>query len=79
MTVDMRLGLCVSTDKVLTPQRRLSPVVVHQHVDEVFEEVGLAGAEEAFGYLVHGLLQLRDTVVVRRSVIAEDKRHSTRY
>lgn len=50
--------------------------MVHQHVDEVFEEVRLAGAEEAFGYLVYGLLQLRNTVVVRHSVIAKDKRHS---
>lgn len=50
--------------------------MVHQHVDEVFEEVGLAGAEEASRYLVHRLLQLRDTVVVGHSVIAEDKRHS---
>ena len=54
----------------------LQPVVVHQHVDEIFEEVGLAGAEESSRYLIHGLLQLRDTVVVRHSVIAEDKRQS---
>lgn len=47
--------------------------MVHQHVDEVFEEVRLAGAKEASRYLVHSLLQLRDTMIVRRSVIAEDK------
>lgn len=51
-------------------RRVLQPVVVHQHVDEVFEEVGLAVAEESSRYLIHSLLQLRDTVVVWRSVIA---------
>lgn len=51
----------------------LQPIVVHQHVDQVFEEVGLAGAEVASGYLVHGLLQLGDAVVVRHTVIAGNK------
>jgi len=46
--------------------------VVHQHVDDVLEEVGLVGAEEASGDLVHGLLQLRDAVVVGLGVVAED-------
>lgn len=54
----------------------LKPVVVHQHVDKVFEEVRLAGTEQASIYLVHGLFQLRDTVVVRHSIIATGKRRS---
>lgn len=49
-----------------------SPVMVHQHVHEVFEEARLAGAEEASCYLVHCLLQLGDTVIVGHSVVAED-------
>lgn len=46
--------------------------MVHQHVDQVLEEVRLAGAEEAPRHLVHRLLQLRETVVVGQSIIAED-------
>lgn len=53
----------------------LQPVVVHQHVDKVFEEVRLAGAEEASWDLVHGLLQLRDFVVVRQGIVAGNQRH----
>lgn len=65
-----------SADSSASAVSVLQPVVVHQHVDEVFEEFRLAGAEEASRYLVHGLLQLRNTVVVRYSIIAKDKRHS---
>lgn len=31
------------------------PIMVHQHVDDIFEEVWLFGAEEASCDLVHGL------------------------
>lgn len=46
---------------------------MHQHINQVFEEVGLIGAEQASRDLVHGLLQLRDTVVVGHSVISGTK------
>lgn len=55
--------------------RELQPVMVHQHIDEVFEEVGLGGAEVASRNLVHCLLQFWDLVVVRHGIIAGDKRH----
>lgn len=45
--------------------------MVHQHVDKVLEEAGLAGTEEALRDLLDGLLQLRKTIVVGQSVIAE--------
>lgn len=45
--------------------------MVHQHVDQVLEEAGLAGTEEALRDLQDGLLQLRKTVVVGQSIVAE--------
>lgn len=45
--------------------------MVHQHVDQVLEEAGLAGTEEALRDLLDGLLQLRKTVVVGHSDVAE--------
>lgn len=47
--------------------------MVYQHVDKVFKEARLAGTEEAIRYLVNGLLQLRDAVVVRQSIIAKER------
>lgn len=48
----------------------LWPVMVHQHVDQILEEAGLAGTEEALRDLLDGLLQLGKTVVVGQSVVA---------
>lgn len=49
--------------------------MVHQHVDQVLEEAGLAGTEETLGYLLDGLLELRKTLVVGQSIVAERRRH----
>lgn len=48
--------------------------MVHQHVDQVLEEAGLTGTEEALRDLLDGLFQLRETVVVGHGVVAE-RRH----
>lgn len=45
--------------------------MVHQHVDQVLEEAGLTGTEEALGDLLDSLLELRKTVVVGHGVVAE--------
>lgn len=58
------------SDSSIEPQ----PVVVHQQVDKVLEEVRLVGAKRASRYLVHGLFQLRDAVVVGHSIITEDRK-----
>lgn len=47
-----------------TKGRPVVPVMVHQHVDNIFEAVWLLGREEAAADLVHGLSQLRQTVIV---------------
>ena len=36
------------------------PVMVHEHVHDILEEVRLLGAEESPGDLIHGLFQLRE-------------------
>lgn len=46
------------------------PVVIHQHVDNFFEQVRLLWAEEAPGDLVNGLFQLRQAIVVLVSVVS---------
>lgn len=53
----------------------IQPVVVHQHFDEVLEEVRLAGTEEASWDLVYCLFQLREFVVVWQGIIASNTRH----
>lgn len=50
------------------------PVVVQQHVDQVSEELGLPGAEEAGLDLVHGKFQLRQMLVVLPGVVAAGNR-----
>lgn len=40
-----------------------APVVVHEHVDDVAEQVGLAGAEEAAAELIDRLAQLGQPLV----------------
>lgn len=48
--------------------------MVHQQVHKFLEEVRLLGTEEAASNLVHGLLQLGNTVVVLRGVVSvQDK------
>lgn len=46
-----------------------SPVVVEEHVDHIFEEVGLVGGEEATFDLVNSLLQLGEPVVVLLGIV----------
>lgn len=46
------------------------PVMVHEHIDNATEEIRLLGTEETSCNLVDGLLQLRDTVIVFRSIIS---------
>lgn len=55
---------------VLVTQRFPQPVMVQQHVDNVLEEVVLVGAKESTSDLVHGLLQLRNAVVVVHGIIS---------
>lgn len=47
------------------------PVMMHQHVDDLFKQVRLLWAEEARGDLVDGLFELRQTVVVRLGVVTK--------
>lgn len=47
----------------------IPPVMVQQHVDDVPEAVGLPWGEEAAVDLVHGLLQLRQAVVVLMGIV----------
>lgn len=49
------------------------PVMVHEHIDNATEEVRLLGTEEASCDLVNGLLQLWNTVIVFRRIIAVEK------
>lgn len=58
--------------------RELWPVMVHQHVDQVFEESWLRGAEETPRDLIYSLLQLGDPVVVGHSIIPEGSRPQVR-
>lgn len=46
------------------------PIVLHQHVDDILEEVWLFWAEEASCDLVNGLLQLWNTIVVLGCVVS---------
>ena len=46
--------------------------MVHQHVHNVLEEVGLIGTEETSSNLVNGLLQLRDVVVICIGIISDE-------
>lgn len=48
--------------------------MIHEHVDNVLEEVRLLGREEAAAQLVHDLLQFRDTVVVILGTVAVGRR-----
>ncbi len=46
------------------------PIIVHQHVDDILEEVWLFWAEEASCDLVNGLLQLWNTIVVLGCIVS---------
>lgn len=50
------------------------PVMMHQHVDDLFKQIGLLWAEEACRNLVNGLFQLRQSVVIFLSMVS-DKGH----
>lgn len=47
------------------------PVMMHQHVDNLFKQIRLLRAEEASRNLVHGLFQLRQSVVILLSMVSE--------
>lgn len=55
-----------------------SPVVVHEHVDNVLEQVGLLGGEEAAAQLLDDLAQLRDPVIVLLGVVPAGKSRGQR-
>lgn len=46
------------------------PVMMHQHVDDLFKQIRLLWAEEASGNLVNGLFQLRQSVVISLSMVS---------
>lgn len=47
------------------------PVMMHQHVDDLFKQIRLLWAEEASRNLVNGLFQLRQSVVIFLSMVSE--------
>lgn len=47
------------------------PVMMHQHVDDLFKQIRLLWAKEASRNLVNGLFQLRQSVVIFLSVVSE--------
>lgn len=47
------------------------PVMMHQHVDDLFKQIRLLWAKEASGNLVNGLFQLRQSVVIFLSMVSE--------
>lgn len=55
-----------------------SPVVVHEHVDNVLEQVRLLGGEEATAQLLDDLTQLGDSVIVLLRVVPAGKSCSRR-
>lgn len=46
------------------------PVMIHEHVDDVFEEFRLFGAEESSADLIHNLFELRQTLVVFPGIVS---------
>lgn len=53
--------------------RENEPIVVQQHVDHVPEAVWFLGREEAAADLVHGLLQLRQAVIVLSGIVPVER------
>lgn len=47
------------------------PVMMHQHVDDLFKQIRLLWAKEASRNLVNGLFQLRQSVVIFPGVVSE--------
>lgn len=50
------------------------PVIMHQHVDNFFKQVGLLWAKEASSNLVNSLFQLRQAVVVLFSMVSKHRK-----
>lgn len=50
------------------------PVMMHQHVDDLFKQIRLLWAEKASRNLVNGLFQLRQSVVISLSMVSEKRR-----
>lgn len=44
--------------------------MIHEHVDDVFEEFRLFGAEESSADLIHNLFELRQTLVVFPGIVS---------
>lgn len=65
----MFLIVCVDMNASL-----VSPVLMHQHVDDLFEQVGLLRAEESSSYLVDGLFELGQAVVVFSGVVSKQRK-----
>lgn len=49
---------------------QILPVMVHEHVDQILEELRLTGAEVASSDLINGLLQLWNAVVELACVVS---------
>lgn len=47
------------------------PVMMHQHVDNLFKQIRLLWAEEASRNLVNGLFQLRQSAVISLSMVSK--------
>ncbi len=47
--------------------------MIHEHVDNVFEEFRLFGAEESSADLIHHLLQFRQTLVVFPGIVSRSQ------
>lgn len=47
------------------------PVMMHQHVDDLFKQIRLLWAEEASRNLVNGLFQLRQSAVISLSMVSK--------
>ena len=57
---------------------RNPPVMIEQHVDDVFEELRLSGREEAIVNLVNGQLQFRKGLIIFFGLIPVAKGRRTR-
>lgn len=58
-----------SSPTCMAPRPVSSPVMVHEHVDNVLEQVWLFGGEEAAAQLLDDLPKLRNSVVVLLGVV----------
>lgn len=58
-----------SSPTCVIPGPASSPVMVHKHIDNVLEQVGLFGGEEATAQLLNDLPKLRNAVIVLLGIV----------